>query len=258
MKTYVKIMGPPLGKAIKALEVISIKTPQVCIMDPYIALSKPMFDNQEGVMSYFRSFGGLTEERCSTLIDNYHAEIGEYDFSFNWFKTPDLEDQLLLIQKIDRALKPLGVFYSLHNDHDINISDVKFSDVSLPRESEPLFEVYEDKAGGFRFRLKAPNHLIIAASESYENLNGCMNGIEVVKRIAADAPIEESETKGLVFRARFETYRDSGGEYRFRLIAANNEIIAVSQGYSDPGDRLNGIESVKRNSSIAEILDLTS
>jgi hypothetical protein len=261
MKTYVKIMGPPLGKAIKALENISIKMPHVCIMDSYIASSEPMFNTQEGIMNYFSSIGGLTEERCNTIIDKSQLELGEYDFSFNWYRTPTLEDYLLLIQKIDRTLKPLGVRYNLHNDHYVILKkDARASDIDLPFESEPFFEVIEDKAGGFRFRLKAPNHEIIAVSESYESIASCMNGIEVVKKLAADAPLEEyEEKKGLKLRARFEIYTDKGGEYRFRLVAANNEIVAVSsQGYSSSSDRMKGIESVKRNASAAEVLDLTS
>lgn len=49
----------------------------------------------------------------------------------------------------------------------------------------PKFEVYLDKAGEFRFRLKATNGQIIAVSEGYKALSGCMNGIESVKKNAA-------------------------------------------------------------------------
>jgi len=55
--------------------------------------------------------------------------------------------------------------------------------------------------------------------------------------------------------ARFEVYKDAKGEYRFRLKAANGEIIAVGEGYSSKAACLNGIESVKKNASAAEIVD---
>lgn len=55
----------------------------------------------------------------------------------------------------------------------------------------PKFEVYNDKAGEFRFRLKATNGQIIAVSEGYKALSGCMNGIESVKKNAVDAKIVE-------------------------------------------------------------------
>jgi len=57
-------------------------------------------------------------------------------------------------------------------------------------EKHPKFEVYTDKAGEFRFRLKATNGQIIAVSEGYKAHAGCLNGIESVKKNAPDAPIE--------------------------------------------------------------------
>lgn len=53
----------------------------------------------------------------------------------------------------------------------------------------PKFEVYKDKAGEFRFRLKATNGQIIAVGEGYKALAGCLNGIESIKKNAPDAQI---------------------------------------------------------------------
>jgi uncharacterized protein YegP (UPF0339 family) len=47
--------------------------------------------------------------------------------------------------------------------------------------------------------------------------------------------------------ARFEIDKDIAGEFRFKLIAPNNQIVAVSQGYKEKEGALNGIESVKQN-----------
>lgn len=55
----------------------------------------------------------------------------------------------------------------------------------------PKFEVYEDKAGEYRFRLKAKNGEIIATSEGYKTKDSCLNGIESVKNNAPDAEIEK-------------------------------------------------------------------
>jgi len=60
-------------------------------------------------------------------------------------------------------------------------------------EKHPKFEVYADKAGAFRFRLKATNGQVIAVSEGYKALASCMNGIESVKKNAVDAPIVAAE-----------------------------------------------------------------
>lgn len=56
-------------------------------------------------------------------------------------------------------------------------------------EKHPKFEVYKDKAGEFRFRLKATNGQIIATGEGYKALAGCMNGIESIKKNAPDAEV---------------------------------------------------------------------
>lgn len=58
-------------------------------------------------------------------------------------------------------------------------------------EKHPKFEVYEDKAGEFRFRLKATNGQIIAVSEGYKAKVSCMNGIESVKTNAPEADVVE-------------------------------------------------------------------
>lgn len=56
-------------------------------------------------------------------------------------------------------------------------------------EKNPKFEVYKDKKGEFRFRLKATNGQIIAVGEGYTTLANCLNGVESVKKNAPDAEI---------------------------------------------------------------------
>ena len=58
-------------------------------------------------------------------------------------------------------------------------------------EKHPKFEVYTDKAGEFRFRLKATNGQVIAVSEGYKAIASCLNGIESVKKNALDAEVVE-------------------------------------------------------------------
>jgi uncharacterized protein YegP (UPF0339 family) len=54
------------------------------------------------------------------------------------------------------------------------------------------FEVYKDKAGEFRWRLKSANGTQIASSgEGYKDKSGCMNGIKAVQRDAPVAKVEE-------------------------------------------------------------------
>lgn len=53
----------------------------------------------------------------------------------------------------------------------------------------PKFEVYQDKGGEFRFRLKATNGQIIVTGEGYKTIANCLKGIESVKKNAPEAPI---------------------------------------------------------------------
>lgn len=59
--------------------------------------------------------------------------------------------------------------------------------------THPKFEVYADKAGEFRFRLKARNGEIIAVSEGYKAKSSCQNGIEIVRKNASDAEVVKEE-----------------------------------------------------------------
>lgn len=59
--------------------------------------------------------------------------------------------------------------------------------------TNPKFEVYTDKAGEFRFRLKARNGEIIAVSEGYTRRSSCLNGIESVRKNAPEADVVEEE-----------------------------------------------------------------
>ena len=56
------------------------------------------------------------------------------------------------------------------------------------------FEVYKDKSGEFRWRLRMQNSKVIASSgQGYKEKDSCTKGIEAVKRVAADAPVKEVE-----------------------------------------------------------------
>ncbi len=58
-------------------------------------------------------------------------------------------------------------------------------------EKNPKFQIYQDKAGEYRFRLTASNGQTIAVSEGYKTLVNCENGIASVKKNAPDAETVE-------------------------------------------------------------------
>lgn len=63
-------------------------------------------------------------------------------------------------------------------------------------------------------------------------------------------------TSGVVKQPRFEVFRDVEQKHRWRLIAANGEIIAQSEGYSSKQMCEKGIAAVKHDAPAAKIIEL--
>lgn len=77
-----------------------------------------------------------------------------------------------------------------------NAAEAKLEDQTVAEVAavtNPKFEMYTDKAGEFRFRLKARNGEIIAVSEGYKAKVSCLNGIDSVRRNAPSAAVEKVE-----------------------------------------------------------------
>lgn len=104
------------------------------------------------------------------------------------------------------------------------------------------FEIKKDKAGEFRFNLLANNGQVILSSEGYARKEGCLNGIESVRRHSAEGRF-------------FERVISANGRYRFVLKAANGEIIGTSQPYVDVAGMENGIASVRFHAPGAEVIE---
>lgn len=106
------------------------------------------------------------------------------------------------------------------------------------------FEIYKDKGGEFRFRLKAGNGQNILASEGYKKKASAENGIASVK---TNAPNDD----------RYERKETKSGKCMFNLKATNGQVIGTSEQYESTASRENGIESVKKNAPDAKIDDQT-
>ncbi|MEM9032784.1 MAG: YegP family protein [Pseudomonadota bacterium] len=107
------------------------------------------------------------------------------------------------------------------------------------------FELYKDKGGEFRFRLKAGNGQTILASEGYKQRASCVNGINSVKKNAPDD-------------SRYERKETKSGQHMFNLKATNGQVIGTSESYTTTAARENGVASVMKNAPGAETKDLTA
>jgi hypothetical protein len=115
MKSYIKIYGPPMLKALKALEKIAIDVPDVSIMSTIIseARKEAYLDDGLGVMGYFGGSDAISKERSLTIISKSAETLGEYDFYFEWSKEPKMSELNSLIEKIDNALADVGAKYTI-------------------------------------------------------------------------------------------------------------------------------------------------
>ena len=106
------------------------------------------------------------------------------------------------------------------------------------------FEMFTDKKGESRFRLKAGNGQIILASEGYKQKASCKNGIESVRKNSQDD-------------TRFERKDTRAGKFRFNLRARNGQVVGTSESYNTAAARENGVASVGKNAPDAKVDDQT-
>ena len=105
------------------------------------------------------------------------------------------------------------------------------------------FEIYKDKRGEFRFRLKSINGQTIVASEGYKAKAGCNNGIESVRKNSQED-------------SNFERLESKSGKPYFNLKSTNGQVIGSSEMYSSKQGMENGISSVMTNAHDAKIDEL--
>ncbi len=105
--------------------------------------------------------------------------------------------------------------------------------------------MYQDKAGEYRFRLKAKNGQNILASQGYAQKSGCQNGIESVKKNSQDASM-------------FELKQSGSDKWMFNLKASNGQVIGTSQMYESESGAKNGVQSVMTNAPEASVEEVES
>ena len=143
-------------------------------------------------------------------------------------------------------------------------------------DSQSQFELYTDRGGKHRWRLRHRNGNILAdSSQGYASRQKAQQGLSAVKRDAFGANVvdldrtsvgavaveNETETPFLGETAEsqstFEVYEDAGGGYRWRLRHDNGEIIADSgEGYASASSRDDAVERVRGYAQVADYLKL--
>ena len=106
---------------------------------------------------------------------------------------------------------------------------------------------------GYKFDLKSLSGETVATSEVYTSRAACLKGAQGVIAVARMAPQVDVDLGQEVKNPKFEVYRDKKGHTRFRLLARNGKIIAVSEGYMTAYSCDRAIESVRAAAMAADI-----
>ncbi|MFB6269377.1 MAG: YegP family protein [Halobacterium sp.] len=193
--------------------------------------------------------GYASERNAERAIEGVQANAGPAEYlqfdpaSFEIYRDVAGEWRWRLVHKNGNILADSGQGYSRRRDARRAVDTVQ------ERVSEADFDVYEDDAGDYRWRLRAANGNIIADSgEGYSSRSGAEDAAERVTEYAPDADALD------VGFAAFEVYEDAGGEWRWRLRHRNGNVIADGgEGYSERNKVHDRIESVKRNAAGAPV-----
>jgi hypothetical protein len=117
-KSYVRIYGPPLMKAIKTLEGVAVemaKKTEVKFRHKCVPYPTRMQSDKNDWNSYLKGMQ-KTYKDCyepEKLISDASMTLGDYDFVFEWTSKPSLKKIEDLIEKVDEALAEVGVMYTM-------------------------------------------------------------------------------------------------------------------------------------------------
>ena len=212
------------------------------------------------------------------------AKDGSYMFNLRASngETIATSDMYSSLEKCKKGITSVQMNAPIANIEDHTVSG------AIDEVVNPKYEMYYDKSGDYRFRLKAKNGSIIVKSQGYSSKSNCVAGIESVRKnamsdiildedaLAAEkaareaekaaakkaaevqeepvAPTEEAP-QGLL--GKFIIRQAKDGSYMFNLKASNGEIIATSDMYSSLEKCKKGIVSIQNNAPIANIEDST-
>ena len=103
------------------------------------------------------------------------------------------------------------------------------------------FQLYRDKKGEYRWRLRSRNSKIIADSgEGYAHKHACEHGIELLR--AWDGEVE--------------IFQDKGGGHRWRIRASNGEIFGDSgEAYASRSNVQRALKSVRKTAPEATLVE---
>ena len=151
-------------------------------------MEEPTAEKAAEAAVFFKAlYKNLMEEEKPVVNGKYSVKESDAGVSFRLLAG---NNQVIGVSEVysGRAAMEKGIESVRKNAPEAPVDDL--TEESEEKISNPKFEVYKDKAGEFRFRLKARNGEVILASEGYKTKASCLNGIESVRK---NSPAEIAE-----------------------------------------------------------------
>ncbi|MFA1610610.1 HVO_2922 family protein [Halobellus rubicundus] len=128
----------------------------------------------------------------------------------------------------------------LEDESELPEADEEFDPVE-EAESQAEFELYEDRGGEYRWRLRHENgNLIAESSEGYTRRRDAKRAMDRVREYVGGADYLRFDPTA------FETYRDAAGAWRWRLVHRNGNVLADSgEGYTRRRDAKRAIDRIR-------------
>lgn len=118
VRSYVKIYGPPIVKAINALEAVAVemsKATDVKFSHKCLPYPTRYQSNTNDWNQYLKNMERIYVDCYEPvkLISESQQLLGEYDFFYEWVEAPKMAQIEELLKKIDDALEGMGCNYTL-------------------------------------------------------------------------------------------------------------------------------------------------
>jgi len=194
--------------------------------------------------------GYTDQDEAEEAVERVQGYVGEAGYlridpaAFEVYRDAADEWRWRLLHRNGEILADCGEGYSQRTSAQDGIGSVR-----RLIGDEDAVEIFEDDAGEWRWRLVAENDEIVAdGGEGFASERGARDSVRRVREYAPEADALDYTD------AAFELYEDNAGEYRWRLVHENGNIMGDSgEGYASRTGAINGIQSVKRNAPNGEV-----
>ena len=115
LRSYVRVIGPPLYEALQALKGIAEEMPEVTHREVFIETRQPDFTDMEATQDFYSNIHlqdyPVHREGKAKVIKRSGLVNGDSDFYFEWIRKPGMDELMELVKRIDAEFTRLGCQY---------------------------------------------------------------------------------------------------------------------------------------------------